>query len=266
MCLVGLAWMAHPRWRLVVAGNRDEWHDRPTAALARWNDGSTLAGRDLRSGGTWMGLGPHGRMAVVTNVRDGPPAAFDGPSRGALPADFLAGSAAAEASAEAIASGADHYAPFNLVLADANACVHVGNHPALGVRPIPPGVHALSNGPFDAPWPKVRRLQARLETWADCGSQALEPLWAALADEQLAADEDLPRTGIPFDMERRLSSSFVRGELYGTRASTLVLVDPAGQSTIIERRYGPGGDFLGETTLESGGNAPTIAATSCAGR
>lgn len=249
MCLVGFAWKTHPRWRLVMAGNRDEMHDRPTAALAPWADAPVLAGRDLRSGGTWMGLGPCGRVAVVTNVRDGPPTPFDGPSRGALPADFLAGTITAAASAQAIASQADRYAPFNLVLADAHACVHVGNHPALGMRPIPPGVHALSNGPFDAPWPKVRRLQASLESWADRGSQALEPLWAALADEQIADVADLPQTGISVEMEQRLSASFVRGEGYGTRASTLVLIDRDNRGTIIERRFGPEGVFLGETTL-----------------
>lgn len=235
-----------------MAGNRDEWHARPTADLAAWTDLPILAGRDLRSGGTWMGLGPQGRVAVVTNVRDGLPAPFHGPSRGALPTDFLVGSAAADACAEAIARHAEAYAPFNLVLADATTCAHVGNHPAHGMRPITPGVHAISNGPFDAPWPKTQRLQAVLRDWARRGATSLDPLWDALADARIADDDALPQTGIPRDMERHLSSAFVVGQDYGTRASTLVLVDHGGNGTIIERRFGPNGVFLGETTLECG--------------
>lgn len=253
MCLVGFAWKTHPRWRLVLAGNRDEMHARPTAALAPWDDAPVLAGRDLRSGGTWMGLGPNGRAAVVTNVRDGPPAAFDGPSRGALPTDFLAGTADAATFAALTAARAERYAPFNLVLADAATCIYLGNHPAQAPRRVAPGVHALSNGPFDAPWPKTRRLRAVLQDWAATGSETLEPLWTALADARTAADAELPHTGIPRELESRLSAAFVSGSEYGTRASTILCIDHAGNACIHERRYGPQGAFLGATTLESGG-------------
>jgi len=253
MCLVGFAWKIHPRWRLVMAGNRDEMHARPTAALAAWADVPVLAGRDLRSGGTWLGLGPEGRVAVVTNVRDGPPAPFDGPSRGDLPVQFLTGRTPAIDCASSIARCAAQYAPFNLVLADAGSCAYVGNHPLQEARKVAAGSHALSNGPFDAPWPKTRQLQAVLQDWAESGSATLDPLWAALADTRIAPDAALPRTGISLATERHLSSAFVRGETYGTRASTLVLVDQGGRGTIIERRFGPGGGYLGETTLESRG-------------
>lgn len=252
MCLVGFVWKTHPRWPLVMVGNRDEMHDRPSAALAAWADAPVLAGRDLRSGGTWMGLGPDGRVAVVTNVRDGLPTPFAGPSRGDLPTAFLTGTADALTHARAIAAGAARYAPFNLVLADMENCAYLGNHPPQGVRMVAAGAHALSNGPFDAPWPKTTHLQGVLRDWAASASEALDPLWAALADRRAAPDLALPQTGIPLDMERQLSCAFVSGDRYGTRASTLVLIDHAGHGTIIERRYGPEGAFLGETTLESG--------------
>lgn len=249
MCLVAFAWKSHPRWRLVLAGNRDESHTRPTAPLARWPGSDLLAGRDLRSGGTWVGLGRDGRMAVITNVRDGLPTAFDGPSRGALPADFLAGDVTAARHAAALASKAREYAPFNLVLADGEHCAYVGNHPASGVHEVAPGVHALSNGAFDVPWPKTRRLQAALQAWTDAGHDDLAPLWQALVDECIAGDVDLPDTGIGLDLERRLSPAFIRGRDYGTRASTLILVAHDGQSQIHERRFGPDGVFEGETAL-----------------
>ena len=251
MCLVAFAWKSHPRWRLVLAGNRDESHARPTAPLARWPLSDLLAGRDLRSGGTWVGLGRDGRMAVITNVRDGLPAAFDGPSRGALPVDFLAGDVTAARHAAALALKAREYAPFNLVLADGEHCAYVGNHPASGAHQVTSGVHALSNGAFDAPWPKTRRLQSALQAWIDAGHDGLAPLWQALADERLAADVDLPDTGIGQDLERRLSPAFIRGRDYGTRASTLILVAHDGQSQIHERRFGPDGAFEGDTVLHN---------------
>ncbi|MEF9977329.1 MAG: NRDE family protein [Thermomonas sp.] len=252
MCLVAFAWKSHPRWRLVLAGNRDEFHARPTAPLIAWPGSGILAGRDLRSGGTWVGLAPRGRVAVITNVRDGLAPAFIGPSRGALPVDFLSGNAPALSHATALSSVAGDYAPFNLVLADADDCAYVGNHPASGAHAIAPGVHGLSNGAFDAPWPKTRKLQAAMRAWVDAGHDDLDPLWQALADERIAADTDLPETGVGIELERRLSPAFIRGKDYGTRASTLILVGHDGESRIHERRFGPDGVFEGETVLHGG--------------
>ena len=252
MCLVALAWNVHPRWRLVAAGNRDELHARPTAALARWSDAPILAGRDLRAGGTWMGLGPHGRMAVVTNVRNGRAPPYAGPSRGALPLRFLAGTDAAPAYAAALAREPGRYAPFNLLVADADACAYVGHGPAgEGGRRLTPGIYGLSNCALDAPWPKTTQLRDVLAQWIATGEADLEPLWAALADERVADDALLPDTGVGLALERRLSAAFIREHDYGTRASTLVLVGHDGGATIIERRFGPGGVFEGETALEA---------------
>ena len=251
MCLLALAWNVHPRWRLVVAGNRDEQHSRPTAPLARWPDMPVLAGRDLRSGGTWMGLGPNGRMAVVTNVRNGLAPTFTGPSRGALPLRFLAGTDPAPAYATSLASEAGRYAPFNLLVADAQACAYVGHHPdGERERRLAPGTYGLSNGALDAPWPKTTRLRSVLAQWADAGDADPQPLWTALADERIADDDLLPDTGVGLALERRLSAAFIREQDYGTRASTLVLVGHDGSATIIERRFGPAGGFAGETKLD----------------
>ena len=250
MCVVALAWNAHPRWRLLLAGNRDELHARPTAPLARWPDAGLLAGRDLQSGGTWVGLDRRGRMAVVTNVRDGFAQPHLGPSRGALPVAFLAGIPNAAATTAELIANAERYAPFNLVLADAEACWHIGNHP-LQREVLTTGVHGISNGRLDAPWPKTRYLIAALRTWIDAGDDDLQSLWDAMADERIAMDDALPDTGVGIELERKLSPAFIRGEAYGTRASTIIMVDREGRGFIHERRFGPNGVFAGETQLRN---------------
>lgn len=250
MCLVALAWKSHPRWRLVLAGNRDEFHARPTAPLASWPPphANVLAGRDLRSGGSWMGIASHGRAAVVTNFRD-PLASTSGPSRGQLIADYLCGDTGPASFAQSLAARAADYPPFNLVLADAEHCQYLGNHPSANRR-LEPGIHGLSNGALDAPWPKTRQLTAELERWLSHADDGLEPLWNALANETVAADALLPDTGIGLALERRLSPAFIRGHDYGTRASTLLAIDHTGHGWIHERRYGPDGTPQGQTRLE----------------
>lgn len=250
MCVVALAWNAHPRWRLLLAGNRDEFHPRPTATLARWTDSGVIAGRDLQSGGTWVGLDPRGRVAVVTNVRDGFAQPHDGPSRGALPVAFLEGVADAAATTADLFANADAYAPFNLVLADADGCWHLGNHP-LQRETLTMGMHGISNGRLDAPWPKTRHLIDALRTWIHAGDDNLQSLWDAMGDERIAADAELPDTGVGIELERRLSPVFVRGEAYGTRASTIIAVDREGRGFIHERRFEPNGVFAGETLLRN---------------
>lgn len=250
MCVVAFAWNLHPRWRLVLAGNRDEFHARPTTAVALWPGNGVIAGRDLQSGGTWLGLDRRGWVAVVTNVREGLAEPHAGPSRGALPLALLDGTTDAAGTARGLLADVDAYAPFNLMLADDAACWHLGNRPRQA-EPLPAGVHGISNGRLDAAWPKTRHLASALQAWLDDGRGSLQPLWQALADERSAADADLPETGVGIELERRLSPVFIRGTDYGTRASTLVMVDREGRGFIHERRFGPAGVFAGETVLHN---------------
>lgn len=253
MCLIALAYRAHPRYELLLAANRDEFHHRPTAAAAAWEDApDVVGGRDLVGGGAWLALSARRRFAAVTNVRrmEAPdPAA---PSRGRLVAEFVRGEVSAEAAAETLMGAAEHYAGFNLLLWDGADLVYLSNRPAPRWQRLAPGVHAVSNAQLDTPWPKLRRLRAALEAQLarDAGP---ESLFAALADEQVAADADLPETGVGLEVERRLSPPFVRGREYGTRASSLLCV-PAegGPLQLIERRFGPDGVAAGESRLALG--------------
>lgn len=249
MCLIAFAWQAHPRWRLLLAGNRDEFHARPSASLSTWTDMPIIGGRDLEAGGTWLGVTKAGRCCVVTNVRD-PSDPQHGTSRGLLATDYLAGADDAVRHASKLVAFASSYRPFNLLTFDAGHGFYIGNRPSSKAQPIEPGVHGLSNADFNTPWPKTRILMQRLQAWLDAEHEVdFAPLFQALADEHQAPDELLPDTGIGLERERWLSSAFIRGELYGTRASTIVAIDHAGKGLIIERRFGPAGRFEGESEL-----------------
>jgi uncharacterized protein with NRDE domain len=252
MCLIAFAWNTHPHWRLLLAGNRDEFHARPSAALARWDDAPIIGGRDLEAGGTWLGVTGGGRCGVVTNVRD-PNDPQLGASRGLLVTDYLGGEADATLHAQRLLRAAADYRPFNLLTFDAQAAFYLGNRPESRGQAVAPGVHGLSNADFNTPWPKTRALMQRLQQWIDDGDAVdFAPLFAARADEQVAPDAQLPDTGVGLERERWLSSAFIRGEQYGTRASTVVAIDHDGRGVIAERRFGPRGRFHGETRLHFG--------------
>lgn len=249
MCLIAFAWNAHPRWRLVLAGNRDEFHERPSAALARWDDSSIVAGRDLQAGGTWLGVAGAGRCCVVTNVRD-PRDSQLGTTRGMLVTDYLGGSMDAATHARQLLHSAATYRPFNLLTFDAHDAFYLGNRPEPRAQAVPAGVHGLSNADFNTPWPKTRALMQRLQDWiGEPDADDFVPLFEALADEHAAPDAQLPDTGIGLERERWLSAAFIRGEQYGTRASSVVAIGHDGAGLITERRFGPNGRFDGETTL-----------------
>ncbi|MBE2292442.1 MAG: NRDE family protein [Xanthomonadaceae bacterium] len=253
MCVVAFAWNGHPRWKLVLAGNRDEFHARPTAALAGWEDApGVAAGRDLEAGGTWLGVDARGRCALVTNVRD-PGHPQQGLSRGLLASDYLRGGEGALEYARALLPDAVGYRPFNLLLFDRQAGAWIGNRPQVRMAVPEDGVHVLSNAELDTPWPKATALGTRLRAWLDAGhDDDFDPLFGALADDTRYADALLPDTGIGLERERWLSAAFIRGQDYGTRASTVLAIGHDGSGTIIERRWGPLGTALGETRLAIG--------------
>jgi uncharacterized protein with NRDE domain len=257
MCLIAFAWHVHPRWRLVLVGNRDEFHARPTAPLAPWDEmPDVVAGRDLEAGGTWAGVAPHGRVSVITNVRD-MTADHSGLSRGLLVADYLGSNVPARSHAIELMSSAKGYRPFNLLTFDHDDAYYLGNHPNARAQRVEAGVHGLSNADFNAPWPKTQAMVEHLGTWVANDKDAnkgAEPdvgsLFNLLADQGAWPDDVLPDTGVGIERERFLSSAFIVGETYGTRASTVILIDHEDRAFIAERRFGPHGAPQGESRYD----------------
>ena len=239
MCLLVLAWNVHPRFRLVVAANRDEFHDRPAAPLDWWQDvPGVLAGRDLRGAGTWMGVSRTGRFGVLTNYRDlEPPPAPDAPSRGGFVPQFLADETAPGPWLEGLRAGARRYAGFNLLVGTDEELCYFSNRNDLEPRPLSPGVYGLSNHLLDSPWPKLLRARERLRELVATDRLYAEPLFDLLADRTQAEVDAIPPTGLPPDWERALSAPFVVHDRYGTRCSTVLLVERRGRATMLERRF-----------------------------
>ena len=254
MCLIALAWQASRRGPLVIAANRDEDYERPSAPLQAWSDApEVVGGRDLLEGGSWMAVSRRGRLAAVTNVRE-PLGDAQFRSRGHLVREFVRAAAGARSAASQVADAADAYRPFNLLLWDGRELAYATNRPRPSATVLPAGVHGISNGPLDAAWPKVRWLVESLQSWLaqadDSAEPDVAPLFAALASERRAPVEELPHTGVPPELESRLSAPFIRGERYGTRASTVMWLDHAGRATLIERGFGPGATPLGENRMQ----------------
>lgn len=242
MCLIALAWRAHPAYDLVFAANRDEFHARASEPAAFWPDApGVFAGRDLEAGGSWCGVSRDGRFAAVTNVRE-PAAPEPGRrSRGALVADYLAAPNRARAYGEALWAERAAYAGFNLLLGDGEDLCYLGNRDRRGVLILEPGVYSLSNGVLGDDWPKTRRAEAGLRAALTAATVDPENLLAMLADQTPATPAELPDTGVGPDTELRLSPLFIRGEAYGTRAATVILRQVDGKLRLVERGFGPGG-------------------------
>lgn len=245
MCLLAIAWRQRRDWPLLLAGNRDEFHRRAAAPLARWAQGF-VGGRDLEAGGAWLGARDDGRFAVVTNYRDPDDTASRPRSRGDLVVDFLSGDATPAEAAVRFAATAGEYRGFNLLLGDADSLWSVGSR-AGAPRELPPGTYVLSNHLLDTPWPKARRLRGRFEA-ALAQADPLALAFDALADRWIAPDDQLPATGVPLDWERALSAAFIVAPGYGTRCST-VLALARRRGAIHERRFSPDGAPSGETRL-----------------
>ena len=238
MCLILLAVQKHPKYKLILAANRDEFYDRPSEPPHFWKDAPhLLAGRDLIASGTWLGITREGRIAAVTNYRDPASVKPDAPSRGKLVSDFLLSDLDPLSHLEIIRREKERYNGFNLILGNRERITWYSNR-SDKATPLLPGVYGLSNHLLDTPWPKVVRAKALFEKILHAGRQiSTEALFRMLKDQTLPPDDRLPFTGVPIEWERILSPIFITSPTYGTRSSTVVLIDKENLVTFLDRTF-----------------------------
>jgi uncharacterized protein with NRDE domain len=251
MCLILLALKSHPVYKLIIAGNRDEFFERPTAQAVFWEDApDLLAGKDLRAGGTWFGITKQGRLAAITDYRDPALLKSNAPSRGGLVSRFLLSRERPQAFINGIAKKAHEYNGFNLVVGKREEFYWYSNL-VEEPRHLEPGIYGLSNHLLDTPWPKVvRGRNAFRRILTEQKDPSPEDFFSLLSDRSTADDNSLPDTGVEIEWERMLSSIFVSSQDYGTRSSTLLLVDLYDRVTFIEKVFDADSNHTATTKIE----------------
>ena len=245
MCLVVFAVDPDPDTLLLLAGNRDEFHGRPTRELHWWDDQpDVLGGRDLQAGGSWVAAARNGSFATVTNSRDAEPPSETLRSRGLLVSDFL--ESADEAARFLGTLEPDQYAGFNLLVSDGQSVAYASNRDT-EIRALSKGIYAVSNAVLDTPWHKVRYAREAMTRLVETGHTGAASLFEMLANRDRAPAEDVDTSRLPFELAHRITAPFIVDAEYGTRSSTVVRLARDGDVEVVERRYRPDGGVDGES-------------------
>ncbi|MEC5423824.1 NRDE family protein [Virgibacillus sp. C22-A2] len=241
MCLINFHLNNHPNYKLIVAANRDEFYDRPTAPAQFWEDEpEILAGRDLLQKGTWLGITKRGRFAALTNFRDPDQMVTGKASRGEIVKNYLAGNTDPLNFLQSLKNSKDNYTGFNVIVGNTEQLFHYNNIEN-EITEIPSGTHGLSNHSLNTPWPKVTKGKKRLSEYiTDQEVIQTNVLFEIISDAEEAQDWNLPETGVSLDLERKLSPLFIKTPNYGTRSSTVLIVGHDDTVTFVERTYEAG--------------------------
>ena len=247
MCIISLAWLAHPRWKLIAVSNRDELHERPADPLARWSDNNhILAGRDIKAGGTWLGISEYGRFAAITNRSEFGLPNSNLVSRGDILRDFLNGKGTY---ANLDMQQFSDFNPFNLLTVTNNELHIHTNRPHSLSKKLASGIYGLSNGPIDSLWPKSGHLNNSLAEWMQGQSDDPQALLEILTSQEVYHAQDSEKDKGRNLPEPKNSGIFICGRIYGTRCSTVVAIDHDGKGRMFERRYSPSCQPIGDTHL-----------------
>lgn len=248
MCIVTFHFQQHPKYKLIVAANRDEFYERPAAPVHFWEDQpNVLAGRDLEAKGTWLGMTKEGKFATLTNYRH--PKYFndkDKRTRGEIVTDFLTSSIHPKKYLQQLHEDRQQYSGFNTIVGNGDELYYYGNEQGKIIK-IDPGTHSLSNQLLNTPWPKVQRAKTMLHDYVTT-HETIDPneLFNQLRNDTIAPDEQLPDTGVGIELERQVSSIFIKTDGYGTRVSTVILITHDNEVQFIERTFKEG-TFVKET-------------------
>ena len=242
MCLIVVAWRAHPQYALIVAANRDEFHDRPSAAAEWWEDfPSVLGGRDRQAGGSWLAINRNGRFATVTNYREQSFTRSEHKSRGSLISEYVSGAASPTTFATAV--DGDDYAGFNLLTANTESLAYISNR-GDPLAALDDGIYGLSNASLDTPWSKVERSKERMRRLLDDDDINESSLLELLGDRS-TVEEDVYAAHLSEEQARAITAPFIVSDSYGTRCSTVVTIDTAGHVSFTEQRFDRDGAITG---------------------
>lgn len=237
MCLIFIGLKKHPEYKLVVAANRDEFYNRKTATANYWDDHPQIVGgRDLEAGGSWLSMNINGKISMITNFRDPKNINDDAPSRGHLVSDYLLQNIDPKNYLQKLTPYAHRYNGFNLLVGNTDALHYFSNY-SKGITDLTEGAYAISNHLLETPWPKIERGKKKFEIALSDQHLTEVKLFELLYDDTIAPDHSLPDTGVGLQRERILSSMFIKSPGYGTRCSTVIMVDNANNVLFSERVY-----------------------------
>lgn len=240
MCLIVFSYKTHPQYPLILAANRDELYNRPTRKAQFWEEEpEILAGKDLKGGGTWLGVSKERKIAALTNYRDIESIKENAPTRGNIIKDFLTEGSSSERFLQGLQKTGDQYNGFNLIAGSVNNLFYYSNQKN-SYSEISPGIHSISNAFLDTPWPKTEAAARSFREKTAAANPKEEELFELLCNTDQYPDKELPKTGLPAEMERAVSAIFIKMPGYGTRCSTLVFVDNQQRITFVERTFLPG--------------------------
>ena len=244
MCLIVLAYKYVPGIPLFFAGNRDEFYDRPTEKAHIWNTKpKMIAGKDLKAGGTWLGLTVNGKIAAITNHRNMNQNKPDAPSRGHIVKDALTSSNTTEHYLQELKSEAQEYNGFNLITGSREKLFYFSNQ-TMQIKELKPGIYALSNALLNTPWPKAEWAKDQFKQILDSGEHSTSRCFSILKNEDTYPVKKLPETGLSSEMEKAVSAVFIKTEEYGSRCSTVVKLLNDHTFYFEERTYRAGSEII----------------------
>lgn len=236
MCLLAFNWNNHPEYKMILVANRDEFFERPTESLHLWEEGF-YAGKDLRAGGTWLGIHPNGRFAALTNFRDMRNMKKYAKTRGDLVKNFLQGKSDPEEYLAEIQKEKDLYEGFNLLVGQGEELFYFSNK-IEGIHKLSFGLYGLSNALLDTPWNKLLMAKEKLKDKIEKGSLGKNELREVVLSKAIDPDDQLADTGATLEQERAVSAQFINfGNYYGTINTTVLLWKHSGEVEIREKRY-----------------------------
>ena len=242
MCLIVFAYRHHPQYQVILAGNRDEFYGREAQQAHFWDtEPVMLAGKDLRAGGTWLGISQRGEFGAITNYRDLKNPREGERSRGEIIPDYLTGNESPDQKMTRLKNQIHHYAGFNFLAGNADQIFYLNNISG-DVQSVSRGIHGISNAFLDTPWPKVKAAKSAFEDAIIPAVIDHEAVFKLLQNSDPFPQEKLPDTGLSQEMEKAVSPIFIKTEDYGTRCSTLLTINYDGQIQFTEKTYHFNGD------------------------